>query len=507
MRKYLPVVVFISAIFLRFSRLSELMYFMIDEDRYSFVMKRIFVDHKLILAGVTIPGGIYLGPAYFYVSGLLQLLFGFNPILMGAVASAVGAISVMGVYWLGKKFFGFTTGIIAATFYTFSYIIVIYSRIYWTLTWSSLAALTTYWGIYQIIRQQKFAYMYLMTGWFILGSQSDASYFSLIVLAIIMLWRLKKHLLIPIALLITAQLPLLAFDLRHDFHNTQLILQRLTTLSSVGTPSIHNTVKALMIFPKGVADLLVVYPPYDITYRLSPAEAAKSLRESRRSTPVIILASLMLVVFLLYRHKGQTALPATIIKTHLQIAIVGVLLYSFVFPGYVHTWFLTILFPAFALMIGWLLQFLINHGWQYMVAVIMVLFSISHTYFLINTKNPFGFKYKQQAVQYAITQMQGKKFFLNSLGSQAYGGYRYLFWLYDHEPVRSYMDNFYSGWIYETPSEIPAEVGVVMVNISPFEPESKDSTQQINQARSQAIHKQTFGGIEILVVPAKEVLK
>ncbi len=508
MKKFIPIIIFIFSIYLRFSRLSELMYFMIDEDRYSFIMKRIFVDHKLILAGVTIPGGIYLGPAYFYVSGMFQFLFNFDPMLMGALASAIGVLSVIGIFWLGKKFFGFNAGIIAAIFYAISYTIVIYNRIYWTLTWSSLAALTTYWGIYQIITKKKYGYIFLMTGWFILGSQSDASYFSLIVLSVILLWRqlqnpaFKKASLISASLLIIAQFPLVAFDLRHGFHNVKLIINRLNTPAFSDGPSIKNTLKALMVFPNTLSELLVIYPPYDITYRLSPAESAKALRESNQSFPAIFLSTIILIFFLLIRVNGTAGLPIKIIKAHFLIAMIGVVFYSLVFPGYVHSWFVTILFPAIALVIGYLLHLLVKKGQKNLVIMVMLLFSVFHLRVLMQSTNSFGFKYKQQAVKYAITQVQGKKFFLNSLGSQAYGGYRYLFWLYGSEPIRSYMDNFYSGWIYDQPNQAATAIGVIMVNISPYEPESVASMLEINQARSQAVNRQTFGGIEVLIIPS-----
>ena len=189
----LPVAILGAAIWLRFDNLTNLLYFMIDEERYSFLMKRLYLDHKLMLVGVAIPGGIYLGPAYFYFSGLLQLMFGFNPAMMGAVASGAGVVSTLGVYLLTKKWLGKLAATVAMAFYALSYLIVIYNRIYWTLTWSSLAAIVTYWGLWQIITAKKYWYLYLMTGVFILGSQSDASYFSLMVTTIIILIRQVKQ--------------------------------------------------------------------------------------------------------------------------------------------------------------------------------------------------------------------------------------------------------------------------------------------------------------------------
>ena len=47
----------ISAIFLRFYKLKELFFFMVDESTINLVAKRIIVDKRPILLGPDIPGG------------------------------------------------------------------------------------------------------------------------------------------------------------------------------------------------------------------------------------------------------------------------------------------------------------------------------------------------------------------------------------------------------------------------------------------------------------------
>ena len=511
----LPGLILAVAIFLRFYRLTDLLYFMIDEERYSFLMKRIYLDGKLMLAGVAIPGGIYLGPAYFYFTGLLQLVFGFNPQALGAIASLVGVISTLGIFYVAKKFFGTRPAVIAMTFYAFSYLIVIYNRIYWTLTWSSLTALLTYWGLYQIITAKKYWYLYPMTAFYILGSQSDASYFSLILTTIIVLFKqvkawppLKRSGLISLVAFIGAQVPLIAFDLRHGFYNTKMIFNLLSSFLTSSHFASPNVLKSLLIFPQTLSRLLVIQPPYDVTFQLSPAEAALALRQQAIAPILVILSTFILLIFVFKSWPGKKSLPVSIIKTHLLVAIVGVLVYSLVFPGYVHEWFLTILFPALAMIIALLVEPMTRSGWKWLVVPIGLGLLFYHSRALLQTDNPFGFGFKRQAVKYAIDQVDSHNFYLDSVGSQAYGGYRFLFWLYGKEPIRGFMDNFYANWIYPLASaDIPTELGVILVNLSQFEPEPAATLTKVETWRQQAIAQNRFGGVEVLIVPAAAAAK
>ena len=509
-RFFLPGSILAAAIFFRFYRLVDLFYFMIDEERYSFLMKRLYLDHKLMLAGVAIPGGIYLGPAYFYFSGLLQFISGFKPEFMAAVASTTGVLSTLGVFYLAQKFFGSRPAVIAMAIYAFSYLIVIYNRIYWTLTWSSLTALLTYWGLYQIITAKKFWYLYPMTALYILGSQSDASYFSLILTAIIILlthvkvWSpFKRPLVISLATFFIAQLPLIAFDLRHGFYNTKLILNLASSFLTPSHFTLSNPLKSLLIFPQTLSRLLIIHPPYDVTYQLSPTEIAIASRQQAIILPLIILSAFILLVFIFKSWADKQTLAINIIKTHLLIAIAGVLLYSLVFPGYVHEWFLAVLFPTLALIIALLAELMIKSGWGWLVVPTLALILLHHGQALLKTDNAFGFGYKRQAVTYAINQVGPHPFYLDSIGSQAYGGYRYLFWVYGKEPVHSFMDNVYGNWIYPLPADhSPTNLGVVMVNLSRFEPETAATLARVNQLQRQALAQAKFGGIQVLILPS-----
>ena len=68
---FLTILVIIS-FFLRFWKLPQLLYFMMDEGRDMFMMKRILVDHRPVLIGGSVPGGFNLGPGYYYLSAIVM---------------------------------------------------------------------------------------------------------------------------------------------------------------------------------------------------------------------------------------------------------------------------------------------------------------------------------------------------------------------------------------------------------------------------------------------------
>ena len=505
--KLLPLVILSLAVFLRFYHLEELMYFNIDEGRYSFLMKRIVLDKHPSLIGIAIPGGFYLGPGYFIFGGILQLLVNFDPAKMGAIASLFGVLSTWGIYLLAKKMFGRRTGIFSMAVYCFSYLVVIYNRIFWPLTLSSVSAVVTYWGLFHIVKSKQFWWLYPIAILLTIGSHSDASYFSLVLLVIFILTRfkpkgIKKPAIIAASIFLLAQTPLILFDLRHNFYNSKLLLQFLSPSTSTFVVNPGALIKSLSIFPKSLARVLMPSSALDITYQLSPSSGAVTQRESVILLPLVVLSLTLLLGFFFKKWPQRHRLSATIINTHLGIAIGGVAAYSLLFPGYAHEWFISILLPAVAIIVGYFLSLMIKHSWSWLVITAMVFFSAANIQALLKTQNSFGYGSRRQAVEYAIAQVGDKSFYLDAIGSQAYGGYRYLFWLLGKEPAHSYMDNIYGDWIYPMPkNDQQSDLGVIMLSFSDFESEKPEDIAAASLLRKQAIAAQRFGGIEVLIIP------
>src|SRR3989344_5450052 len=70
---FILLLLIVSA-FLRFYNLSHLLYWMFDEERDAFFVKRILVDHRPILIGGAIPEGFYLAPGYFYIPSFFFII-------------------------------------------------------------------------------------------------------------------------------------------------------------------------------------------------------------------------------------------------------------------------------------------------------------------------------------------------------------------------------------------------------------------------------------------------
>ena len=116
---FLLLLLTVSA-FLRFYNLSHLLYWMFDEERDAFFVKRILVDHRPILIGGAIPEGFYLAPGYFYIASFFYLFSKGNPLGPAIVASSLGVISTFLIFFVTQKLFNKKTAVFSSIIYAFS---------------------------------------------------------------------------------------------------------------------------------------------------------------------------------------------------------------------------------------------------------------------------------------------------------------------------------------------------------------------------------------------------
>src|SRR3990167_4360712 len=108
------------AAFLRFYQLPDWFYFMIDEERDAFIIRRILVEHRPVLIGGALPGGIYVGPAFYYLSALIMFISKLNPLGEAVFASLLGIFSVWLVYQVGRSMFSRQVGLFSSLIYALS---------------------------------------------------------------------------------------------------------------------------------------------------------------------------------------------------------------------------------------------------------------------------------------------------------------------------------------------------------------------------------------------------
>src|SRR3989344_8267208 len=98
----------IIAAFFRFYRFEDLIYWMFDEERDAFIVKRIIADKHFTLIGPSIPGAFYMSPGYFYVMAIPYLFSHGNPVGPAIFASTLGVITTLVLFHTSSKMFGRT---------------------------------------------------------------------------------------------------------------------------------------------------------------------------------------------------------------------------------------------------------------------------------------------------------------------------------------------------------------------------------------------------------------
>ena len=222
------------ALFLRLFRIASYMTFLGDEGRDALVWLRMVREGKLVLAGpATSIGYMYLGPLYYY----LMVPFFF---VLGTVGPSIGVAFFAGatiflLWYVGKEWFSGKVGLVAALLYAISPVTIILSHSSWNPNVMPLFALLAIWGIWQFWQKGKY-YWLALEGVF-LSFAIQSHYLGLLLVPIVSLFwiillfnlmksknkRLKEFLvysvLCALCFVLLTVLPLVWFDLRHNFLN------------------------------------------------------------------------------------------------------------------------------------------------------------------------------------------------------------------------------------------------------------------------------------------------
>lgn len=511
---FLAVLILISAV-LRFYRLPERQYWMIDEERDAFIVKRILVDKHPTLIGGALPGGFYLAPGYFYVSALFYYLSNLNPLRMGDIAAFFGTLSTPLIFFVARRLFDQKVGILAAIFYTFSYLTVIYNRTWWPLTFSPIVALVCYWSLYQIIKYKKLGWVPMLSLALIIGVQSDPSNISLLILTIVVwiIFKLPirvKPVILAIGLFIIAHTPLLFFDLRHDFLNTRALAKFFAGQTGAGINfDLRTFFESLLLLPRSFSRFLWVFGEKDVAVQIVPVEVYTEAKYSAIPLVFLILVIVILTLFFVrFVKEEKKNLGIFIIGLHMLVAVFGIILQNFFFGNWNFEWLMQVLFPAYAIVFALFVNRLFKYNcFQLPTYLALVLFAIFSAKTIIQSPNSFNLYDKMRTVEFVAEKVGKDNFSLDSIGQNfALGGYRYLFYLRGKEPVRSYMDYIYADWLYPKKDlwqDQPQTVAVIVNKEICIKKNCRkypefESKYQSYLAKARA--KAQFGHLEVLIV-------
>ncbi len=235
------LVILVFAAYLRLHAISGYMTFLGDEGRDVLVVKRIIVDHKLTLLGPTASvGGFFLGPIYYYFMAPFLWLWRMDPAGPAVMVALFGIATVYLVYRFGKELFGTSAGLVAASLYATSPLVIAYSRSSWNPNLVPFFSTLLFYLLYRVVLHKQWHLLFFVGIVFGIGLQLHYLFtFLFIVVGIwfFLVGRERKYLryyAFGVVGFLLGYAPFLLFELRHGFPNTQSIIQFLLAGKETG---------------------------------------------------------------------------------------------------------------------------------------------------------------------------------------------------------------------------------------------------------------------------------
>lgn len=420
-RNHVFILIFIVAagIILRFYRLPEYVIFLGDQGRDAIIIKRILtLEHFPAIGPTTSVGQVYLGPFYYYFIAPWLLLFWFNPLGLAFGVAFFSSLSVLITYFVVKELFNENVALLSSFFTAFSSTLVEYSRFSWNPNLLPVFTLLTVYFFVKAFESKKWQY-YIVSGAF-LSFSIQLHYLALILLppvAFLFILRffeerkLKetvKEVGITAGSFLFFSLPLVIFDLRHDFLNSRNFITFFKESSPVATNKL-----------------------------LSFLDSFSILNQYTFLTPInkILSGVVLLCVFFLFITSFSKKNALRIFLVFFIFLLLGISLYGG--PKYPH--YFQTLYPIYFVVISYLLSFLLTVS---LGSLFIIIFLLS---FLFLNSRGYDFLFKRHTNQInraanvakiIFDHVSQKKFTLTALPNQySDTSFRYFLEIWRKKPI------------------------------------------------------------------------
>lgn len=432
------------AFLLRSRNLINTFPFTMDEEYQALLAQNMFQTGHLPLIGVNISNtGLYLGPLFAYFNYLLYWLGRGNPVINAWAAVIIGTITtiVTGVlsYKLAREFKLKNPSFLAfmaGTFYAVSPLIVAYDKKFWN---PSLLPLLGILGFYSLIK------IYLgQINWLLLlavltgvSLHTHISFLIFPLLAGLIMIKKKlrpkqKTVIFSLLIFFIFLLPLILFELRHNFIQVVGLTNYLFNLKGAGF-----SLSLLLPLIKFISRA-VFLPTNDLANELSLCPDVIKSFSWFVASGLLIFFGFLLVRF---RRNLLKIKPLLLIFSLLLISF-G--LVSFLIKGAVSEYYFNSLLPVLAVV----LALIINSSRQRLVYLGFFLYLLILSANSLKLINSYGLSKKINLIAKAALIIGQEPYQLDAEpGCRSYEGYHYLFSYYFKPPVKSYMDSYFD-WLY-----------------------------------------------------------
>lgn len=432
------ILILIAAAFMRLYMIEDYISFLGDEGRDVIIAREILSGEFTLLGPRSSAGDFFMGPFYYYLIAPFLFLTNYNPVGPAIMVALFGIATVWLVYWTGRIFFNTAAGLIAALLYTFSPLVLEYSRSSWNPNILPFFAILIIYLIYKISINNKGLKWYLLLG-VLLGLSLQLHYLSLILWTVVFLFIFiigKKEQLIRSAIkntviaagVLMALLPLILFELLHEFLNSRGIFnfvfgENVSTSGSAGYPEEIGA-----IFFRIFGRLITNFPPENHIFH--------------DTQPVLIilwtLATLIIAIsgiYVLFLHKSRRLVLLLSLWLFVSVLLLGF------YKKEIHDYLFTFIFPLPFLLVGNMLSMAFiqkrNVIWKAtsVAAVIGIMFIFLADVPFKEQPN----RQKDQAkriAEFVIDKTNGEKYnFALLSGGNSDHAYRYYFELLGYTPV------------------------------------------------------------------------
>lgn len=409
-----------SALFFKTYQLDKRMLFGWDQERDAQVVWQMLKEGKFTLIGprVVSPNAFFLGPLWYYLLVPFYALTNLDPIGAGIFGAVIGITTTLAVYGMVKQLSGVPEALMVGFVWsTFS------ERVIWNPSLVPLLVILVLWACIKISqgKQKYIAYVLLLFG---LGLQVHFQAVALIfpvLLAIYYYYRKTSHkpvkaVFLGIGLIGLTMIPLLAFDLRHEFINSQSFIKFFFSNNSINIASKLNIASS---FAYALTKFLTC---------ISGLFPAMGNISSVYSGLIILAVSISGIFVSKFSRQAKSLLLASIF---------GPLVFFSFYKGNLSEYYFDLV--NIPVLIG--LVLLLKLVWKIsrvgklvIIAVFGLVFEIRLTNFLKANFSESAY-YKKQAVFYIARQTRDPIFNVSyTVPLNADAGFRYLFKLVGRQP-------------------------------------------------------------------------
>lgn len=376
------------------------------------------VEKKITLIGQeTSVGGLFVGPIFSYLQTLVMFFANLNPLALGYLAVSVSFINLIFLFFVVCDIFDKKQALIAVILYTVSYRLVSYDISGNMLSYIMLASLLIFWASYKVFIKNKDSFLPLLLLFISITFHIHFALFLLIpaVLVLYFIFRpkiRKQYLFLSLILFALPFLPLVVFELRHNFLITNNLINLSKDQTSGPSGKLALTTNTFLdLLTEGV--ILKTKYFFLVFTAVIGAFIALTLKEGQKNYLAFMLVLLFTPLILLYVYKGPI-------------------------PEY---YFLPCV-PFFLIITSHILSKMTKKLLPFLVLILLII-SITNFNRLIKTRVVRSFAFKNNIVDWIISDSQGKTFNLYyqiPLGLNT--GYTYLFKWKNHLPQEN-AENLY----------------------------------------------------------------